>query len=76
MKRMFTDVQRIFAPYKGSSKSKASYLFPGKLQEIARAKQQHYLIEQILSYQTLFLNTVTAFSFAFSPARKNLHQQR
>ena len=73
MKRMFTDVQRIFAPYKGSSKSKASYLFPGKLQQ--RAKQQHYLIEQIRSYQTLFLNTVTAFSFAFSPARKNLHQR-
>ena len=33
-----------------------------------------YLIEQILSYKTLFFNTVTIISNAFSPAmNKSLH---
>jgi len=39
-------------------------LFPWKLQQIQRA-QEHYLIEQILSYKTLFSNTVTTISCAF-----------
>ena len=37
-------------------KSNASYLFPWKLHQIQRA-QEHYLIEQILSYKMLFFNT-------------------
>jgi len=34
----------------------------------------HYMIEQIFSYKTLFFNTVTTISYAFSPAvNKSLH---
>jgi len=37
-------------------------------------EQQHYLIEQILSYKTLFFDIVTAIGYAISPAmNKNLH---
>jgi len=38
--------------YIGLSKSTASYLFLWKLQQVQKA--QHYLIEQILNYKTLF----------------------
>jgi len=49
----------------GCSENNASYLFPWKLQQIERA-QLHYLIEQILSCKTLFLNTVPTLSSTFS----------
>ena len=49
------------------SKSKASYLFPWKLKQTQRA-QGHYLIEQILSYKTLFFSIVTTLSCALLPA--------
>ena len=45
----------------GCSKSNASYLFPRKLQQIRRV-QWHCLIEQTLSYDTLFFSTVTTIS--------------
>ena len=52
-------------------KSNVSYLFPWKLQQRTKL---HYLIEQILSYKTLFFNIVTTNSYAFSPAKKkSLH---
>jgi len=41
----------------GYSESDASYLVPWKLQKIQRA--QHYWIEEILNYKTLFFNIVT-----------------
>jgi len=53
--------------YIGCLKSNASYLFPWKLQQIQRA-QKHYLIEQILSYETLFFNTVNTISHEQEPA--------
>ena len=43
----------------------ASHLFAWKVQQIQRA-QQRYLIEQILSYKTLFFNIVNAISYIFS----------
>ena len=59
--------------YVGHSESNASYLFPRKLQRIQRA-QEHYLMEQILSYGILFFSIATTTSCAFSPAMdKNLH---
>ena len=68
--------------YMGCSESNASYLFPWKLQQMQRT-QEHYLIEQILSYRTLFFNTVSTISSAISPEQelachscKNLHQWR
>ena len=52
-------------------KSNVSYLFPWKRQQRTKL---HYLIEQILSYKTLFFNIVTTNSYAFSPAKKkSLH---
>ena len=37
-------------------------------------EQQHYLIEQILSYKTLFFDIVTATGYALSPSmNKSLH---
>ena len=55
----------------GYSECNAYYLLPWKLQQRA---QEHYLIEQILSYKTLFFNTSTTISCAFSPAmNKSLH---
>ena len=47
--------------YMVRSEINASYLFPWKLQQIQRA-QWLYLIEQILSYKTLFFNIVTTIS--------------
>ena len=48
-------------------------LFPWKLQQIQRA-QEHYLIEQILSYKMPFFNTVTIMNCAFLPVvNKSLH---
>ena len=59
--------------YVGHSKSNASCLFPWKLQQMQRT-QEHYLIEQILSYKTLFFSIVTTISYAFLPAmNKILH---
>ena len=56
----------------GYSESDASYLVPWKLQKIQRA--QHYWIEEILNYKTLFFNIVTTISYAFLPAMsKSLH---
>jgi len=52
-------------------KSNVSYLFPWKLQQIQKA-QQHAVIEQILSYKTLFFYIVTTISYAFLPAVKSL----
>ena len=47
--------------------------FHGNYSRLKKA-QYHYLIEQILRYKTLFFNTVTTISYAFSPAmNKNLH---
>jgi hypothetical protein len=55
----------------GRSESNISYLFPWKLQYIQRA-QLHYLIEQILSYETLFFDIVTTNAYALSsPAMNN-----
>ena len=51
-------VGKKFSIYVGHSESDASYLFPWKLQQIPEA-QEHHFIEQILSYKTLFFNTVT-----------------
>ena len=52
-----------------SSESNAFYLFPLKLQKI-----QLCLIDQFLSYKTLFLNTFTIMSYALLPAmNKSLH---
>jgi len=45
---------------------KSSYLFSWKVQQIQRTCLQ-YLIEQILSYKTLFFNVVTTISNAFLP---------
>jgi hypothetical protein len=37
-------------------------------------KYKHYLIEQILSYKTLFFDLVTTIGYALSPAmNKRLH---
>jgi len=59
--------------YVGLSISNASYLFPWKQPQIQRA-QYHYLIEQILSYKTLFFNIVITTSYAFSLVmNKSLH---
>ena len=49
------------------------YLFPWKLQEIHRVQQHylifdHYLIQQILSYKTLFYKIVTVMNYAFLSA--------
>ena len=51
----------------GRSESNASYVLPWKLQQIKRA-QEHYLIEQTLSYQTPLFNIVITITIAFSPA--------
>ena len=57
---------------KNCSESNVFYLFLWKLQQIQWA-QSHYLIEQILSYKTLFFNIVT-ISYAFPSAmNKSLH---
>ena len=57
--------------YLGCSDSKASYLFPQKLKQ---RPQQHYLTEEILSYKTVFFNTVATSSCAFLPTtNKSLH---
>ena len=57
----------------GHSESNTSDLFPWKLQQVPRA-QHHCLIEQILSYKTVFVNTVTTISSAFLLVmNKNLH---
>ena len=78
-----------FVLYASLSRSNASYLFPWKLQRIKRAQYQ-CLIEQILSYETLFFSIVTTASYVFvffffktrdeqkpaCHACKNLHQQR
>jgi len=59
--------------YVGCFKSYVSYLFPGRLQLIQRS-QEHYLIKQILSYKTLFLNVGNTISYGFSPEmNKSLH---
>ena len=59
-----------------TSLQKQCLLFPLKLQHIKRA-QRHYLIQQILSYTTLFFNIVITISYAFSPATNNsLHATR
>jgi len=57
-----------------TSKINASYLFPWKLQKIGTA-QEHYFIEHIFSYKTMFFNVVTTtmrgvFSLAMN---KSLH---
>ena len=66
-------VQIVFHIHVSCSESNASLLFAWKLQQIQRA-QEHNLIEQVLTYKTLFLNIVTIISCAFSPAMKeNLH---
>ena len=59
--------EKINLVYVVHPESNASYLFPWKLQQMQRA-QQNYLTEHIVSYKTLFLNTVTISSYAFSPA--------
>jgi len=52
---------------------KASSLCAWKIKQIKKA-QRFYLIEEILSYKTLFYNIVTTTSYAFLPAmNKNLH---
>ena len=70
--------------YVGCSESNVSYLFPWKLQQLQRV-QEHYLIDQILSYKALFFNMVTTISCAFffsdeqEPAccaHKNMQQWR
>ena len=48
----------------GNSRSNASYLFAWKLQQIQKA-WKHCLIEQILSYKTLFFNILRATSYHF-----------
>ena len=53
------------------SESNASYLFPWKLQEIQRAQQQ-YLIEQILSYKTLFFIIVKNYLCIFASDEQKL----
>ena len=52
----------------GCSESNASYLFLQKLQ--MQKAQHHYLIKQILIYQTLFFNVVTAISYTYSSTMK------
>ena len=49
----------------GFFESNATCLFPWKLPQIQRA--QHYLIEQILSYRTLFFNILTTVNYTFLP---------
>ena len=44
--------QLMLGKYIGHFESNASYLFPWTLQQVQRA-QQHYLVEQILSYEAL-----------------------
>ena len=45
-----------------------------KPKNLQQRTQQHCLIEQILSYQPLFLNTVISINYAFSPVmNKRLH---
>ena len=57
--------------YADRSESNVSSLFPWKLEQRA---QQHYLIEQTLSYRSLFFNTVTTVNCAFLLAmNKNEH---
>ena len=75
----------MFHRYVGGSKSNAFSLFPWKLQQLQRARE-HYLGEQILSYQTILQYShhhyLWFFFFAINEqepphgACENLHQNR